>query len=245
MDKINVLILAFDRKEALGVVLESLFANFNVGKIFFYIDKFYDKETNTNQKELINFIDSLGIEKEVLRSKENLGTQKAMKKALEWMCENNNSFLVLEEDIVLTQESCEFYKINKHLLDSENPEIIKLGMFYWGFFANKIAIDKMLQINLASVTDEQYVNIYKAKNVYKNIQHFWLVREKYRRNGVFPWDDEFDMTSKMLDVNVTRPLNPTTLHFGEGKSSRIAREKKLSLSHCDHIMLRNGKFESQ
>jgi hypothetical protein len=245
MDKIDVLILAFDRKDALEVSLKALQDNFDVNKIWFYVDKFYDKETNQAQQELLAFIKGLSIEKEVLRSKENLGTQKAMKEALKWMCKSSNKFLVLEEDIVLTIKSKDFYLENSSLLQKTEPHIVKLGMFYWGFFANKTAIEKMLEIDLGSITDDQYVEVYKKKNVFKNIQHFWLVREKYRRNGVFPWDDEFDMTAKMLDVYITRPNMPTTLHFGEGNSSRLVREKKLYLSHCDHIGIRKGVFFTQ
>jgi len=242
---IDVLILAFDRKDALEFSLESLIKNFNVNKIWFYVDKFYDKETNKAQQELLKYIDSLEINKEVLRSNINLGTQKAMKEALKWMSKSSEKFLVLEEDIILSEKSKEFFEVNKELLSKNNPHIIKLGMFYWGFFANKTAIDKMTSIDLGNVTDNEYNEIYKQKKVFKNIFHFWLVREKYKRNGVFPWDDEFDMTAKMLDVTITRPLNPTTLHFGEGKSSRLVREKKLSLSSCDHIGIRKGNFFTQ
>jgi hypothetical protein len=231
----KVLILAFDRPECLTQTCEALNEFFTVDKIYFYVDKFYDKKTKEKQAEVLSVIEKCKIPYELKVSSKNEGTQIAMKKALEFAFENETEVMVLEEDIKVTKESYDFFTTTDRTSD---VFLIKFGMFYWGYYLNKKAFELLVSVNFANMTEKEYE---QNKEHFRDKTEFLLIRELYRKSANYPFDDEFDLTSKIAGIKIQVPQMPTTVHLG-AISSRIERDKKNGKQEHVVIKMRKGIF---
>ena len=139
MTNIPLFILAFTRIESLKEAIESATNNFNISKIYVYLDKFYDVETNKIQTEVIEYLKS--IDNVIInRAKENKGCSASMKAGLDWVFSIESECLVIEEDILLTKESSLFYERSLPLIDKSKPFVLRFGQYFWGFYVNKLAV---------------------------------------------------------------------------------------------------------
>ena len=147
MKNIPLFILAFTRPESLKEAIESATTNFSIGKIYVYLDKFYDVDTNKKQKEVIEYLKSLD-NVIVNRAKENKGCSVSMKAGMDWVFSIESECLVIEEDVLLTKESALFYEKSLPLIDKSNPFVIRFGQYFWGFYVNKLAVEQIKSFDL-------------------------------------------------------------------------------------------------
>jgi len=132
MKNIPLFILAFTMPESLKEAIESATTNFSIGKIYVYLDKFYDVDTNKKQKEVIEYLKSLD-NVIVNRAKENKGGWVSIKPGRDWVFSIESECLVIEEDVLLTKESALFYEKSLPLIDKSNRLLYVLGNIFGGF----------------------------------------------------------------------------------------------------------------
>lgn len=231
-----ILILAFNRPNELKRCIESAKEVFGEQKIYMYVDKPYSEKTREEQKGVIELAKK---HKVVLKkAQENQGTQIAMKQALLWVSSLENEFIVLEEDILVTQETKAYLQEKESVIGTG---IVRFGMFYWGYATNKNSVHELLALDYGKL-DERNWEAIKNKRIFKHKNHFLMTIELYKRNAAYPWDDEFNYSTKILGIEVAEPQMPTTVHVGQN-SARIERAKELSLpSEIKKVKMINGKF---
>lgn len=220
MKKINVLLVAFTRTEKLIETINAVRANFNIGKIYCYVDKFYNVETRNHQKELLKF---LATQKDIIvrKTKENQGCSLAMVSAIKWVFENESEVLVLEEDILVTTESADFFSENIENCDPNTPFIIRFGQYFWGFYLNEKAFFQIESMDLDLVTKEVFKEMNETFQIAKHWNHFRMIIHEWKNS---PWDAMWHVKLYLLSILQFIPNVPTTVHNGADESARIPQE---------------------
>ena len=236
----KLLILTCDRLESLKTVIEKAKEVFPITKIYIYVDKFYDSESNLKQKELLKFVKTVE-NSEVKVSKENKGCSASMKLALDWISETEDEFLVLEDDIEIKSEAFSYFE--KLYIDRTNPFLIRFGESFWGWYANKLAIEAIKTFDLLNISDELYVEKFQEKRIFKHLNHFKMEKEAIRRRINTAWDREFSVTSLFLEIATFMPEKPLTKTI-DVDSTRIRRNKVKGVEfESGKIVMINGVIQ--
>jgi len=242
MTNIPLLILAFTRLESLKEAIESAKENFSIGKIYVYIDKFYDIETNKKQKEIVEYLK--GLDNVIInRSKENKGCSTSMKAGLEWVFSIESECLVIEEDILLTKESAIFYEKSLLSIDKSKPFVLRLGQYFLGFYVNKLAFESIKSFDLLSITEEKYKSDIHSTRLFKHLNHFRLEQEALRRSIGQPWDREWHFAINILKIPTFVPEKPTTIHNDKGESVRLKRNSQFEKEFDGKLEMINGVIQ--
>lgn len=225
MTNIPLFILAFTRIESLKEAIESATNNFNISKIYVYLDKFYDVETNKIQTEVIEYLKS--IDNVIInRAKENKGCSASMKAGLDWVFSIESECLVIEEDILLTKESSLFYDQSLPLIDKSKPFVLRFGQYFWGYYINKLAVEEIKAFDLLNISEEKYKSEIHNTRLFKHLNHFRMEKEAIRRNISNAWDREWHYAINILKISTFVPEKPTSIHNDKGESVRLKRNKE-------------------
>lgn len=235
-------ILAFTRLESLKEAIESATTNFSIGKIYVYLDKFYDVETNKKQKQVVEYLNSLD-NIIVNRAKENKGCSDSMKAGLDWVFSAESECLVIEEDILLTKESAIFYEKSLTSIDKSNPFVLRFGQYFWGFYVNKLAIEAIKSFDLLSISEEKYKSDIHSTRLFKHLNHFRLEQEAIRRNIATAWDREWHFAINILKIPTFIPEKPTTIHNDKGESVRLKRNSQFEKEFDGKLVMINGVIQ--
>jgi len=242
MTNIPLLILAFTRLESLKEAIESAKENFSIGKIYVYIDKFYDIETNKKQKEIVEYLK--GLDNVIInRSKENKGCSTSMKAGLEWVFSIESECLVIEEDILLTKESAIFYEKSLLSIDKSKPFVLRFGQYFWGFYVNKLAFEQIKSFDLLTISEEKYRSDIHSTRLFKHLNHFRLEQEAIRRNIATAWDREWHFAINILKIPTFVPEKPTSIHNDKGESVRLKRNKEFEKEFDGKLVMINGVIQ--
>ncbi len=242
MTNIPLLILAFTRLDSLKEAIESATKNFSIGNIYIYLDKFYDAETNKKQTLVLEYLKKLDGVK-IRRSKENRGCSASMKSALDWICENEKEFMVIEEDILLTKESALFLESKSGEIDTSNPFVVRFGGYFWGFYANRLAVESIKSFDLLSIPEEKYKESIHKSCLFKHLNHFKMEQEAIRRNIATAWDREWHFALNVLKIPTFVPEKPTSIHNDKGDSVRIKRNKEFEKEFDGKLIMINGVIQ--
>lgn len=224
------------RPNELKRTIESLKEHLNPSKIYVYFDRYFDKESFKGQNEAIVIAKNEGCIINV--SEVNDGTQIAVKKALRWAFESETELFVFEDDIMATNETYEFWTANKKKL--KDGLIIKFGQFYWGYAFTKATFEKLDGFDLAKQEDSFYEET-KHLGLFKHALEFRMIREILKRKMSYPWDDGYDLCTKILGIELIAPENPTTIHIGK-ESSRLRNNEVKNMPETAFLVARNGKI---
>lgn len=254
-----LLILTCDRLETLKQVIDRANECFFVDKMYIYVDKYYNVESNKKQKELLKYIKTL--DKAVLNiSKENKGCSASMNAALDWICEYENEFLVLEDDILLKNEAVDY--LAGLQIDRTKPFLVNLGNYFWGWYANKLAVQAIKDFDLLNVTKEEFEA--KNKGFFKHYNHFEMEKEMIRnkttsyfnkfemereicrRDPSTAWDRTFFLSTLFLNLARFTPMNPLTIHLcGSEESTRLKRNATKGEEFKGRVVMINGVISNQ
>lgn len=242
MTNIPLFILAFTRIESLKEAIESATNNFNISKIYVYLDKFYDVETNKRQTEVIEYLKS--IDNVIInRAKENKGCSASMKAGLDWVFSIESECLVIEEDILLTKESSLFYERSLPLIDKSKPFVLRFGQYFWGFYVNKLAFEQIKSFDLLTISEEKYRSDIHSTRLFKHLNHFRLDQEAIRRNIATAWDREWHFAINILKIPTFVPEKPTSIHNDKGESVRLKRNKEFEKEFDGKLVMINGVIQ--
>jgi len=242
MTNIPLFILAFTRIESLKEAIESATNNFNISKIYVYLDKFYDVETNKIQTEVIEYLKS--IDNVIInRAKENKGCSASMKAGLDWVFSIESECLVIEEDILLTKESSLFYERSLPLIDKSKPFVLRFGQYFWGFYVNKLAFEQIKSFDLLTISEEKYRSDIHSTRLFKHLNHFRLEQEAIRRNIATAWDREWHFAINILKIPTFVPEKPTSIHNDKGESVRLKRNKEFEKEFDGKLVMINGVIQ--
>jgi len=242
MKNIPLFILAFTRPESLKEAIESATTNFSIGKIYVYLDKFYDVDTNKKQKEVIEYLKSLD-NVIVNRAKENKGCSVSMKAGMDWVFSIESECLVIEENVLLTKESALFYEKSLPLIDKSNPFVIRFGQYFWGFYVNKLAVEQIKSFDLLGISEEKYRSEIHSTRLFKHLNHFRLEQEALRRSMGQPWDREWHFAINILKIPTFVPEKPTTIHNDKGESVRLKRNSQFEKEFDGKLVMINGVIQ--
>lgn len=242
MTNTPLFILAFTRLESLKEAIESAATNFSIGKIYVYLDKFYDVKTNKKQKEVVEYLKSLD-NVIVNRAKENKGCSASMKAGLDWVFSLESECLVIEEDILLTKESALFYEESMPLIDKSKPFVLRFGKYFWGFYVNKLAVQQIKAFDLLNVSEEKYKSEIHNTRLFKHLNHFRMEQEAIRRNIATAWDREWHFAINILKIPTFVPEKPTSIHNDKGESVRIKRNREFEKEFDGKLVMINGVIQ--
>ena len=125
MKKFPILIICYQRSVELLKVIESVKA-LNPSKIYFHIHDSDNTEDQILVDEAKAVIESYQGAKEVLHSKELLGTYNSIVSAFKWIAKTESTFYVFEDDIVFTGNAKAVQKAIQKL-DKTGNGILKFG----------------------------------------------------------------------------------------------------------------------
>lgn len=242
MTNIPLFILAFTRLDSLKEAIESAKSNFSISKIYVYLDKFYDVETNKKQKEVVEYLKTLD-NVIVNRAKENKGCSASMKAGLEWVFSFESDCLVIEEDILLTKESAVFFEQSLPLIDKSEPFVLRFGQYFWGFYVNKLAVEQIKAFDLLNISEEKYKSDIHNTRLFKHLNHFRMEQEAIRRNIATAWDREWHFAINILKIPTFVPEKPTSIHNDKGESVRIKRNKEFEKEFDGKLVMINGVIQ--
>jgi len=120
-----VLVIAYSRPEGLSKILQTLLSN-GIQRIYIAVDGAKNQRDLTNQKDIesviSNFKQLSGKKIHVLRQKQNLGIAVAIIGAVDWFFANEKRGLILEDDLVVSDQ---FFKFAKSALEiyENNDEV--------------------------------------------------------------------------------------------------------------------------
>lgn len=239
MTNIPLFILAFTRLGCLKEAIDSAKNSFSIGKIYVYLDKFYDVETNKKQKEVVDYLKSLD-NLVFKRAKENKGCSASMKDGLEWVFGLENELMVIEEDILLTNESSTFLESKIDSVDRSKPFVFRFGQYFWGFYVNKLAVQQIKAFDLLTISEEKYKSEIHSIGLFKHLNHFRMEQEALRRSIGQPWDREWHFAINILKIPTLVPEKPTSIHNDKGESVRIKRNKEFEKEFDGKLVMING-----
>jgi len=239
MTNITLFILAFTRIDCLKEAIESATSNFSIGKIYVYLDKFYDKETKEKQLKVLEYLKTLD-NVIVNKAKENKGCSAAMKAGLDWLFETENEVLVIEEDVLLTKESSSFFELKIDSVDRTKPFMFRFGQYFWGFYLNKKALEEIKGFDLLNIAQENYKEKIHSSGLFRHLNHFRLEQEALRRSMGQPWDREYYFAINILKIPTFVPEKPTTKHNDKGESVRLKRNSKFEKEFDGKLVMING-----
>jgi hypothetical protein len=239
MTNIPLFILAFTRLDSLKEAIESATSNFSIGKIYVYLDKFYDKETKEKQIKVLEYLKTLD-NVVVNKAKENKGCSAAMKSGLDWVFETENELLVIEEDILLTKESALFLESKIDSVDKSESFVFRFGQYFWGFYLNKKALEEIKGFDLLNIAEETYKEKIHKTGMFRHLNHFRLEQEALRRSMGQPWDREFHFAINILKIPTFVPEKHTTKHNDKGESVRLKRNSQFEKEFDGKLVMING-----
>lgn len=242
MTNIPLFILAFTRLDCLKEAIDAAKSNFSIGKIYVYLDKFYDVETNKKQKEVVEYLKTLDNVM-VNRAKENKGCSSSMKAGLEWVFSFESDCLVIEEDILLTKESAVFFGQSLPLIDKSKTFVLRFGQYFWGFYVNKLAVEQIKSFDLLSISEEKYKSDIHNTRLFKHLNHFRMEQEAIRRNIATAWDREWHFAINILKIPTFVPEKPTSIHNDKGESVRIKRNNEFEKEFDGKLVMINGVIQ--
>ena len=212
MKKFPILIICYQRSVELLKVIESVKA-LNPSKIYFHIHDSDNTEDQILVDEAKAVIESYQGAKEVLHSKELLGTYNSIVSAFKWIAKTESTFYVFEDDIVFTGNAKAVQKAIQKL-DKTGNGILKFGErnklpIFWGWACTaKSAID-FCEFDFTKLNYEDF-----KKNVHSE-DHFKALVHMYKQDSHMAWDDEFDFVQKCTNMNVDITEQEHTQHIGE------------------------------
>lgn len=106
-----VLVIAYSRPESLSKLLETLCLN-GIKKIYIAIDGPKNQRDLKNQQHIdfiiSNFIETSGLQVNVLKQRQNLGIAVAIIGAIDWFFEKEPAGIILEDDLIVSDYFFEF-----------------------------------------------------------------------------------------------------------------------------------------
>lgn len=163
-----------------------------------------------------------------IQNNESLGCTRSMFSLLTQYKKGIN--LILEDDIVLSNDFESEIQETLKSIDQAKPFIIKLNSFYWGWLANDIALDifdKFRNQNVDSIRNSN-------KTDWKAIEIF------QKQDCKFFWDELFDKSLKYTDINSFKTEKALTINIGEDSSRLNNSESNAANPHF--VLFKNGKI---
>ena len=211
MKKFPILIICYQRSVELLKVIESVKA-LNPSKIYFHIHDSDNTEDQILVDEAKAVIESYQGAKEVLHSKELLGTYNSFVSAFKWIAKTESTFYVFEDDIVFTGNAKAVQKAIQKL-DKTGNGILKFGErnklpIFWGWACTaKSAID-------FCEFDFTKLNYEEIKHCVISEEHLKALVYLFEQDKHMAWDDEFDFVQKATNMNSIVTEEEHTQHIG-------------------------------
>jgi len=196
----KVLILACDRPEYLEKCLK---AAEGIAPVFVLLDKPANKERLAGHHDCKKILRSTKVEFET--NKSSLGCTSSMFKLLDTVMPGE-IVLILEDDIILNEDSKEGIE---ELLKSDELRrdfIIKLSSFYWGWITNFDTIQKIESFRLQDVDElcgdekEQTIRIFQQEKI------------------PFLWDKFYEEAAKYCNVQIVESSTALAHNIGQDSS---------------------------
>jgi len=136
-----IAIVAYNRPDHLESLLDSLIKNNEAkdSKVYFFVDKFKNSNDRGKNREVINIcsIDWGFKQTELIINEENLGLKKQILKACDYLADNYEYFIILEDDLVVSRYFLNY--MNKSLKNyKEDKKVFHInGYNFKKIFSNK------------------------------------------------------------------------------------------------------------
>lgn len=250
-----VLLIAYSRPEGLSRILRTLLAN-KIEPIYIAIDGAHNQRDVTNQKNIELIISSFkkmsGQKIHVLKQKQNLGIAVAIIGAIDWFFANEKQGLILEDDLLVSDQFFEFaknaleiYKYNNEVWMISGTQIFPYSQkinevvwsnypMIWGWaswstkwYAMRRSLFEKKVIPLSKRADSRYL--------------FWAIGANRVLSGkVDTWD--IPLAFEFLNQNKLCAMPAVNLVSNIGTDSVSTNTKKAERGVGTRIALLDSKF---
>jgi len=238
MKRYPILILAYRRTMELLQVLESL-KQLNPSVVYFHIHNAPTEEEQKEVEEVKSLIKAYGdFPKKIKYSKVPLGVRDSLLVCLDWITEEEKQFYVFEDDIVLKPNSAK--ELDNYMSQLEKEDgVLKFGSdrkrpVYWGWATTAETAKRLVDKSVWDMPEELIAPYFQ------DIWHYKGIMEAFKRGNMIPWDDEFGIITKALNLNEILSDTDLTEHIGH-----VTTRDNKDLCKLSHVSFRNGVLVPQ